>query len=31
MRLNSSRVEKTPQLMIIPMIDIIFSSWCFYA
>ena len=30
MRLNSSRVEKTPQLMIIPMIDIIFFLLVFF-
>ena len=30
MRLSSSRVEKTPQLMIIPMIDIIFFLLVFF-
>ncbi len=30
MRLTSSRVEKTPQLMIIPMIDIIFFLLVFF-
>ena len=30
MRLNSSRVEKTPQLMIIPMIDIVFFLLVFF-